>query len=94
MSLLTRHYRANEVRHDPVGRPVTAADDVAAARIRDQHAIATLRQRCAIGGGDQLGAGLGGAVGILTTKRILFAIAPHPILIAIDLVGGYAHELP
>ncbi len=89
---LARRHRTDEIRHDPVGRPVAAANDVAAAGIRNQHAIAALCQRRAIGSRHQLGAGFGGAIGILAAEWILLAIAPDPILIAINLVGGDADD--
>ena len=89
--LVSRH-RTNEVRNDPVSRPVAAADDIAASCIRDQDAVAALGQRRAIGGCDQFGAGFGSAVGILAAERVLLAIAPHPILVAINLVGGDADD--
>ena len=54
-----RRHGANEVRHDPVSRPVATADDVAAPRIRNQHAVASFGERRAITGRDQFGAGLG-----------------------------------
>jgi hypothetical protein len=85
---LPGRYRPNEIRYDPVGRPVAPTDNVATPRVRYQYAIATLGQRCAVGGRNQFGASLGCAIGILAAERILLAVSPDPILVAIDLVSG------
>src|ERR1700722_13901070 len=78
----------HEIGNDPVSGPVSTADDIAAAGVRDQHTIAPRRERRAIRGGDQFGTSFRCAIGIFAPERIVFAIAPEPFLIPINLVCG------
>ena len=79
---------ADAVGHQPVGRPVAAADDVAGARRGDRDARlapgTSARQRA----GDQLGAGLARAVGVVAAQRVVFAVGPRPLAVLVALVGG------
>ncbi len=47
-----------------------------------------MKERAAIGGGDQLGAAFAAAVGIVSAHRLVLAIGPVPLLILVALVAG------
>ena len=83
---------ADEVGDEAVGGPVAAADDVAGAGGGEGDCVlgklATREIGLAVGGGDDLGAGLGAGVGIVAAERIGLAVGPEPFLVLVALVGG------
>src|SRR6187402_3049608 len=86
-NVFLREKAADEVGNEAIVGPVAAADDVSSAACRDAAAMlgefAGMKEALAVGGSDDLRAGLGGAVGIVTAKRIGFAIAPHPFFVLV-----------
>jgi len=42
----------------------------------------------AVGGGDDLGAGLGAGVGVIAAEGIGFAVAPEPLFVFVTFVSG------
>ena len=80
---------ANDVRNQPIIRPVAAADDIAGARSGDQGCVLRRKKGLAVAGYDELGRGFRGAVGVVSAKRIVLAVAPRPFMVLVDLVGRH-----
>ena len=51
--------------------------------------LSVREERVAVGGGDELRAGLAVAVGIPAALRLVLAVAPFPLAVLVDLVGGH-----
>jgi len=83
---------ADEVGDETVSRPVAATDDVAGAGGGEGDAVVGEfgegEEGLAVGGGDDLSAGLGAGVRVIAAEGISLAIAPDPFLVLIALVGG------
>jgi len=77
--------RADDVWHYAVGRPVSAADDVARAGGR-KRAAQRREERVSIRRAQQLRACLARAVRIVTAENVVLAVAPVPLVVAVALV--------
>ena len=78
---------AHDVGHDAILSIIATADDIAAAR-GDQRDAVRREVGLRVSAGDDLGGGLGGGVGVLAAKRIVFGERPAGLAIVVDLVGG------
>ncbi len=54
--------------------------------------LADREEGLAVGGGDQLGAGFGGGVGVVAAQRVGLAVAPVPFPVFVALVGGDGND--
>jgi hypothetical protein len=83
----------DQIRNELIGRPVTTADGIAGASARQRDTvpgqIVGREVGVAIGAGHQLRAALGIGVGIVTTHRVVLAIAPDPFLVLVAFVAGH-----
>ena len=75
------------VGHQPVGRPIAAADHVAGASGADRDARLG-QERRAVGRGHQFRTGLAAAVRVVAAHRLVFTVAPDPFAVLVALVGG------
>ena len=78
---------AQDVRHQSVCCPVTAANHVAGAS-RGQADAGLLQKGLAVRAADQLCTALAVGVGVVATHGLVFSVAPDPFLVLVALVGG------
>ncbi len=86
-----RGKRAYAVGHQAVLCPIAAADHVASARRRHRRR-AVARECLAVGGGDQLGARLAGAVGIAAAERIGLAVGNTAAALEVTFVARHVQD--
>ena len=78
---------AQEIRNQPIRRPVAAADDVAGTGAGQMDA-GCVEEGGAVSGGDQFGTGLAAGIGIGAAHGFVFAVGPDPFAVVVALVGG------
>jgi hypothetical protein len=89
---LARLERADQIGHQPVERPVAAADHVAGAHGGEQRAALRREVGTPIRRDRQLGRALAAAVGVVSAHRVGLAIGPDPFAILVAFVGGDADQ--
>lgn len=86
----------DQVREQPVKRPVAAANDIARAHRRQRHAALAngpdRKERPAIGRKNLFGTALRTGIGVLSPHRIALTTGPDPFAVLVTLGDGYAHE--
>ena len=87
---------AQDIGHQPVCRPVAAAQHIAGPCRCHGNTVARMvggvEVGRAIAGGHQFGASLAVAVGVIAAHGFVLAVAPDPFAVFVALVGGYVHH--
>ena len=73
---------------DPILGPISTPDDIAGSGRSDPKFSRVREERAAVGGSDQFRATFGGAVGIVATHGVFFAVGVEPLAVLVAFVGG------
>ena len=77
-----------DIGDDPILGPITTPDDIAGSSRCDPKFRRVREERATVGGSDQFRATFGGAVGIVATHGVFFAVGVEPFAVLVAFIGG------